>query len=81
MTSNKADKEAYVWVWLPETTDSVVAGKLEADIQGNVHFNYGKSYLERVKDMSGHSPLRTGATTQRRGVATAGRAEHARLHS
>ncbi len=50
MTSNKADKEAYVWVWLPEATEPVVAGKLEADEQGNIQFNYGKSYLERVRD-------------------------------
>jgi len=48
MTSNNADKEAYVWIWLPETTQPVVAGKLEADDQGNVQFNYGKSYLERI---------------------------------
>ena len=57
MTSNKADKEAYVWVWLPETTEPVVAGKLEADDQGNVQFNYGKSYLERVKDTPPAIPL------------------------
>ena len=50
MTSNHADKEAYVWIWLPETTEPTVAGKLEADDQGNVQFNYGKSYLERVRD-------------------------------
>lgn len=50
MTSNNADKEAYVWVWLPEATEPVVAGKLEADDQGHVQFNYGKSYLERLKD-------------------------------
>lgn len=48
MTSNNADKEAYVWIWLPETIEPVVAGKLEADDQGNVQFNYGKSYLERT---------------------------------
>jgi serine/threonine-protein kinase HipA len=48
MTSNNTDKEAYVWVWLPEATAPVVAGKLEADDQGNIQFNYGKSYLERV---------------------------------
>ena len=48
MTFKNADKEAYVWVWLPGTTEPVVAGKLEADHQGNVQFNYGKSYLERI---------------------------------
>ena len=48
MTSNTADKEAFVWTWLPEATEPVVAGKLEADDQGNVQFNYGNSYLERI---------------------------------
>jgi serine/threonine-protein kinase HipA len=38
--------EAYVWVWLPEATEPVVAGRLGAS-DDLVHFNYGKSYLER----------------------------------
>ncbi|MGI9363127.1 MAG: type II toxin-antitoxin system HipA family toxin [Parasphingorhabdus sp.] len=38
--------EAYVWVWLPDATEPVVAGRLHAH-DGLVHFNYGKSYLER----------------------------------
>jgi len=42
------DKEAYVWIWLPDETEPVVAGRLEAD-NGNILFNYGKSYLERVR--------------------------------
>ena len=46
MTS-KADKEAFVWIWLPGETEPVVAGRLEAD-NGNILFNYGKSYLKRV---------------------------------
>ena len=53
MTSNTADsnatgREAFVWIWLPEDTEPVVAGKLEADDQGNVQFNYGNSYLGRI---------------------------------
>ncbi len=47
MTSNGTYKEAYVWIWLPDETKPVVAGKLEAD-NGNILFNYGKSYLERI---------------------------------
>lgn len=43
------NKEAYVWIWLPEETEPVVAGRLEAD-NGNILFNYGKSYLERTRD-------------------------------
>lgn len=38
--------EAYVWVWLPNATEPIVAGRLSAE-NGLVHFNYGKSYLER----------------------------------
>ena len=38
--------EAYVWVWLPGATEPVVAGRVNAD-NDLVHFNYGKSYLER----------------------------------
>ena len=48
MNSNDADKEAYVWIWLPGATEPTVAGKLEADAQDNIQFNYGKSYLERL---------------------------------
>lgn len=48
MTSDNGDKEAYVWIWLPEALDPIVAGKLETDGQGNIQFNYGRSYLERV---------------------------------
>lgn len=48
MTSNK-DRHAYVWIWLPGTVDPVVAGKIEAD-NGIIHFNYGRSYLERIAD-------------------------------
>ncbi|MEX1198167.1 MAG: type II toxin-antitoxin system HipA family toxin [Pseudohongiellaceae bacterium] len=47
MTSDAAGyDEAYVWVWLPEVTEPVVAGRLSAD-DGVIVFNYGKSYLER----------------------------------
>lgn len=46
MTS-RTEKEAFVWIWLPGETEPVVAGRLEAD-NGNIMFNYGRSYLERV---------------------------------
>lgn len=38
--------EAFVWIWLPEKTEPVVAGKLTAQGQ-NLIFNYGQSYLTR----------------------------------
>lgn len=49
MTSNKKYKEAYVWIWLPNEIEPVVAGKLDTDGE-DILFNYGKSYLERISD-------------------------------
>ncbi len=63
---SSSGKEAFVWIWLPDTTEPVVAGRLEAD-DGNVWFNYGRSYLERIGDSDPvisiyepELPLRTG---------------------
>jgi serine/threonine-protein kinase HipA len=40
-------QEAFVWIWLPDATEPVVAGRLQSD--GNrLMFNYGRSYLERI---------------------------------
>ena len=44
---SRNNREAFVWIWLANESEPVVAGRLEAD-NGNVWFNYGKSYLERV---------------------------------
>ena len=55
-TSNGANKEAFVWIWLPDETEPVVAGKLETD-NGHVLFNYGKSYLERINDATPAIPI------------------------
>jgi serine/threonine-protein kinase HipA len=46
MSSNDAYTDAYVWIWLPDETEPVVAGLLSQD-EGNLVFNYGKSYLAR----------------------------------
>ncbi|MEE4376638.1 MAG: HipA domain-containing protein [Candidatus Competibacteraceae bacterium] len=43
-------KEAFVWIWLPDEIEPVVAGRLEAE-NNNILFNYGKSYLERSRDI------------------------------
>lgn len=54
-TSKHHNTEAYVWIWLPGSTEPVVAGKLESD--GDlVHFNYGKSYLERKNAIPIYEP-------------------------
>ncbi len=41
--------EAYVWIWLPEAAEPVVAGRIESSTTNPamVHFNYGQSYLKR----------------------------------
>lgn len=55
MTTSKTSNEAYVWVWLPNATEPVVAGKLEMD-GGNMLFNYGKSYLKREDKIPIYEP-------------------------
>jgi len=54
MTSKKYE-EAFVWVWLPEEVEPVVAGKLTL-VGKNIVFNYGKSYLGRADKISLHKP-------------------------
>ncbi|MQY20105.1 type II toxin-antitoxin system HipA family toxin [Nocardia macrotermitis] len=47
--------EAYVWVWLPDRTEPVVAGRVQLD--GTLHrFIYGRSYLERPDAISLYGP-------------------------
>jgi len=46
MMTSDAPETAYVWVWLPDETDPIVAGRL--DQQGEqLVFTYGQSYLNR----------------------------------
>jgi serine/threonine-protein kinase HipA len=46
MTSKHTYTEAYVWIWLPEETEPVVAGLL-SKLGSQLVFNYGRSYLQR----------------------------------
>jgi serine/threonine-protein kinase HipA len=46
MTSEKPLNEVYVWIWLPNEIEPVVAGLLSRAGSALV-FNYGRSYLER----------------------------------
>ena len=55
MTSSN-NEEAFVWIWLPDETKPVVAGRLEAD-NGNILFNYGKSYLDRIGEQPAAIPI------------------------
>jgi serine/threonine-protein kinase HipA len=64
MTSEKNTKysEAYVWFWLPNATQPVVAGLLSKQGEQLV-FNYGRSYLARHDAISIYAPelpLRSG---------------------
>jgi serine/threonine-protein kinase HipA len=77
MTS-KTEKEAFVWIWLPDETEPVVAGRLEAD-KGNILFNYGKSYLNRTGESKPaiaiyepELPLKAGVLPLPRGLTMPG---------
>lgn len=58
----------FVWIWLPQALEPVVAGRLERDPAGNLPaqrllFNYGRSYLDRPDAMpieARELPLRPG---------------------
>ena len=56
MISRERYKEAFVWIWLPDQTEPVVAGRLEAD-NDHILFNYGRSYLERINDSMPAIPI------------------------
>jgi len=78
MTSSEKCSEAFVWLWLPDEAKPVVAGKLNVD-NGNILFNYGKSYLERVYDASPaisiyepELPLKSGALPLLNGLSMPG---------
>lgn len=47
--------EAYVWIWLPNEAEPVVAGKITQEGRSYI-FNYGKSYLERPNKISLYEP-------------------------
>lgn len=62
MTSNKEYKEAYVWIWLPQETEPVVAGKVTKR-GDSLFFTYGQSYLARDNAIAIYEPelpLRSG---------------------
>lgn len=74
MTSKDRDDEAFVWVWLPETTEPVVAGRVARDGERLI-FNYGQSYLARQDKIPLYEPelpLRPGAIAPLAGLSMAG---------
>lgn len=63
MISDGRYEDAYVWIWLPEETEPVVAGRLTKDGQRLI-FNYGQSYLARgnaIPIYEPELPLQEGA--------------------
>lgn len=48
--------EAYVWIWLPDRTEPVVAGRLAEVTPGVLQFNYGQSYLSRPDAIAIYEP-------------------------
>lgn len=71
---DEAPREAYVWVWLPGSTEPVVAGRLARD-GGSLMFNYGRSYLElegAIPLYLPELPLRPGAIPPEPGLTMAG---------
>lgn len=66
--------EAYVWVWLPEASSPIVAGRLEA-VGDILNFNYGRSYLGRddaIPLYLPELPLRRGVISPPPGARVAG---------
>ena len=45
-SENITPRDAYVWIWLPNETKPVVAGRIERSGE-QLLFNYGQSYLNR----------------------------------
>jgi serine/threonine-protein kinase HipA len=62
MTISEKPIEAFVWIWLPDTTAPVVAGRLFAS-GSQLLFHYGRSYLARnnaIALFDPELPLRSG---------------------
>lgn len=66
--------EAYVWVWLPDATTPVVAGRIER-VGERIDFTYGRSYLERSEAIPLYLPelpLKRGVISPAPGLTLAG---------
>ena len=62
MTSKSDRREIYVWIWLPDEAQPVVAGKL-TNMGSRILFTYGQSYLENPKAIPIYDkelPLKSG---------------------
>jgi len=55
ISKRKTYTEAFVWIWLPDKTEPVVAGKLTVQ-EDTLVFNYGQSYLARDDAIAIYEP-------------------------
>jgi serine/threonine-protein kinase HipA len=76
--ASSTETEGFVWIWLPDETEPVVAGRLEAE-NGNIRFNYGRSYVARIGDSKPaiaiyepELPLQTGVLPLAEGLTMPG---------
>lgn len=70
MTSNSSSKECFVWIWLPEATEPVVAGKLMQTPQ-RYQFIYGQHYLKNpdaIPLFDEELPLQSGIQEKTYGI-------------
>lgn len=56
MTSDIRADESYVWIWLPNASQPVVAGRIAQQSDGRLIFNYGQSYLARKNAIAIYEP-------------------------
>jgi serine/threonine-protein kinase HipA len=74
MTTSEAPTEAFVWTWLPEQTEPVVAGRLDRRGE-DLTFVYGREYLDRrdaIPLYEPELPLRRGRILPLDGLHVAG---------
>ncbi len=72
MTSKYNYNEVYVWIWLPDASEPIVAGKLNFENE-RILFTYGQSYLENPKAIPIYDkelPLERGSYERKIGEAT-----------
>ncbi|WP_334150397.1 type II toxin-antitoxin system HipA family toxin [Hyphomicrobium sp.] len=70
----EAPKEVFVWLWLPDETEPVIAGRIETDGKRQV-FNYGRSYLGKRGALPIYEPelpLKLGVIEPMAGLTMAG---------
>jgi serine/threonine-protein kinase HipA len=74
MTTSDPPEEAFVWIWFPDATEPIVAGRLEV-VGDLIDFVYGRSYLgreEAIPLLDSELPLQQGPIAPPPGMTVAG---------